>query len=190
MDIRIEHIFKSYGGLKVLKDLSMCFPEGKITCIMGESGLGKTTLLRILMGLENADSGLIEGMDGRKCSAVFQDDTLCMNLTAVRNILLVCDKGVTKEEIEQQLASVGLEGVSSKPVRDLSGGMRRRVAVVRALAAQSDIVILDEPFKGLDAETRDKVIRYVRNMLKGRTLIMVTHNETEAALIGGQVIRI
>jgi len=186
MDIRIEHIYKSYRGLKVLEDVSMRFPKGKITCIMGESGLGKTTLLRILMGLENADSGLIKGMDGKKCSAVFQDDTLCMSLTAVRNILLVCDNGVAKEEIEGQLASVGLEGVSYKPVRELSGGMRRRVAVVRALAARSDVVIMDEPFKGLDTETRTKVIRYVRKMLKGRTLIMVTHNEAEAALMAGQ----
>lgn len=190
MDIRIEHIFKAYGKLKVLEDVSIQFPEGQITCIMGESGQGKTTLLRILMGLENADSGLIEGMAGRKCSAVFQDDTLCMNLTAVRNILLVCDKGVTKEEIERQLASVGVEGVSSKPVREFSGGMRRRVAVVRALAARSDIVIMDEPFKGLDTETRDKTMRYVDKMLQGRTLIMVTHSQEEAALMTGQIIRI
>ena len=102
---------------------------------MGKSGLGKTTLLRILMGLEKYDAGSIEGMENKKISAVFQEDRLCENLSAVTNVAIVCEKNVTLQEIRKELENIGLSGSTEKPVKELSGGMKRRVAIIRSIMA-------------------------------------------------------
>ncbi len=189
MEITVENLSKQYHGVSVLSGFSAVFPGGKTTCIMGPSGCGKTTLLRILMGLESADGGNVIGMSGRKISAVFQEDRLCENLSAVSNIRIVCPKTVKRETIEAALRSVGLEETSLyQPAGELSGGMKRRVAIVRGVLAPSEAVLMDEPFRGLDESTRARTADFVKENLRGKTLILVTHAPEEPAMMGGGLI--
>ena len=176
MDIKVDHVSKAYGKQQVLRDLSCVLPEGKTTCIRGNSGCGKTTLIRLLLGLDIPDKGKIEGISDRKISAVFQEDRLCENLSAASNIRLVCTETISDRELEEAYKAVALQ----KPVRELSGGMRRRVSILRALLADSDCVIMDEPLRGLDEKTRTKTIDYILKKTEGKTLIFVTHEEQEA----------
>ena len=176
MDIKVDHVSKAYGEQQILRDLCCVFPEGKTTCIRGRSGCGKTTLIRLLLGLDIPDKGKIEGISDRKISAVFQEDRLCENLSAASNIRLVCAKTISDRELEEAYKAVALQ----KPVRELSGGMRRRVSILRALLADSDCVIMDEPLRGLDEKTRTKTIDYILKKTEGKTLIFVTHEEQEA----------
>lgn len=174
----------------VLDDISLTIPEGKTTCIMAPSGRGKTTLLRILMGLENADSGSIFGLENARKSAVFQEDRLCENLSPVSNIRLTNPRLQTAKVLEAMNA-VGLSGCENKPVSELSGGMCRRVAILRALLSEYDVLFLDEPFKGLDAKTKELVIHDTKMRCAGRTVLLVTHDETEALLLdAADVIRL
>lgn len=181
-------IRKSFGGSIVLDGFSHEFADGKVTAVLGKSGCGKSTLLNILMGLTSPDSGEVVRKDGIVISAVFQEDRLCENLTASANIRLVTGKRFSKEEIAAQLARVGLEGCESKPVRTLSGGMKRRTALLRALLAEYDALFLDEPFKGLDADTKRKVMEYCREKISGRTVILVTHDKDECEFLADETI--
>lgn len=187
-DIEIKSICKAYGENQVLKDLSLSFPKGKVTCIMGQSGCGKTTLLRILAGLEKPDSGTVEGIP-EKLSFVFQDDRLCEDFSAVSNLRFVTGRAKPKSETVRHLNELGLGDSLKKPVRELSGGMKRRVAIARAICYESELVILDEPFKGLDDELKKEVIDYVLKYTSEKTVIIVTHDESEAEYIGGRIIR-
>lgn len=187
MDIVVSGISKSFGTKIVLHKYNAVFPAHSTTCIMGPSGCGKTTLLRILMGLLPPDTGSVIGVPQLK-SAVFQEDRLCESFSAVANVRLVCDKSITDRQIVQQLDKFGLQGSLSQPVSELSGGMRRRVAIVRALLADSEVLFLDEPFKGLDAETRRVTMRHVQESVRGKTVIMVTHSREEAVAIADRVI--
>jgi NitT/TauT family transport system ATP-binding protein len=188
MDIAVSGLYKNFGSKPVLRDFSAVFPEGALTCIMGPSGCGKTTLLRILMGLERADGGSVTGVP-RRISAVFQEDRLCEGFTAVSNIRFVTGHGVSTEEIERHLRALGLEGSLYAPVRELSGGMRRRVALARAVLARREALFLDEAFKGLDEETRRTAVAYMREHTAGRTVVMVTHDPAELGLTGGGLLR-
>lgn len=188
MKIVIDKVTKKYGEKTVLDNFSAELPANKVTCVMGASGCGKTTLLRLLMGLEKYD-GKILGVPQEK-AAVFQEDRLCEDFSALSNVMLSADGKYSREDAEKQLARVGLANSTKQPVRDLSGGMRRRVAIVRAMMAKSDIVFLDEAFKGLDEELRLSVIAYVREMTAGKTVISVTHSTDEAELLGGKVLEL
>lgn len=168
----------------VFENLSLTAPEGRILCVTGESGCGKTTLLRMLMGLEQPDAGTITGLEGRRISAVFQEDRLCENLSAAANVRLVLS-GRRRADIEDIFSSLGLSGALDQPARTLSGGMRRRVALARALLAEYDLLLLDEPFNGLDVETRRRAIACLRARLLGRTAVIVTHDPDLADLLGG-----
>lgn len=181
----VEHVYKSYGQTPVLCDFSYCFKAGGITCIMGESGAGKTTLLRLLMGLEKADSGIITGLD--KISAVFQEDRLIEHLNAVENIALALRGENVKKYAREQLLQLLPDEVLLKPVREYSGGMKRRVALVRAMAADSEIVLLDEPFTGLDGDNRQKAADYILTEQRGRTVIAVTHDREMCKMLGAGI---
>jgi NitT/TauT family transport system ATP-binding protein len=183
--IIIENLNKSYNGRKILDNFSLEISRGETVCVMAPSGMGKTTLLRIMMGLEQADSGRIEGISGLRMSAVFQEDRLCENLDAVSNIRLVNGE-LSKERIMEVLASFGLSECCGQRVSELSGGMKRRVAIIRALLAEYDIMFMDEPFKGLDVETRAAVIGEVTKLSKGKTIIFVTHDQSEIELMHTQ----
>lgn len=184
MDIKIKHLDKAYGEQQILKDFSCLFPEGKTTCIRGKSGCGKTTLLRLLLGLESPDTGEIEGMEGKKIgSGISGKNRLCENLSAASNIRMVCREPITDQQLEEAYKAVALTHIWQKPVRELSGGMRRRVSVLRALLAESDCVVMDEPLKGLDEDTKERTIKYILEKTTGKTLIFVTHEEKEERLL-------
>ena len=182
-DIRIKGLCKSFDGKPVLRGFSAVLSEGRVTGLMAPSGAGKTTLLRILMGLETPDAGSVEGMDGLRISAVFQEDRLCDNLDAAANIRLVTP-GLPRAQALAALDSVGLSDCAGQPVRELSGGMRRRVALLRALLAEYDVLLLDEPFKGLDRGTRARVMADTRARCAGRTVLLVTHDPAELDAMG------
>ena len=190
MTIRIEHLSKSYDHIPIFQNVSLELEEGGVYCLMAPSGAGKTTLLRILMGLEAPDAGRVEGLDGRPISAVFQEDRLCENLSPLSNLRMVCRRRPARQQLIEQLEKVALAGCEEKPVRELSGGMKRRVSILRALLAEFDVLFLDEPFKGLDAETYGKVTDYVREQIKGRTAILVSHDPRDMERLGGVEFRL
>ena len=187
-DIIVTGLSKNFDDLVVLKDFNAVFKAGELSCIMGVSGGGKTTLLNILLGLLHQDSGEIHGLP-EKISCVFQEDRLCEDFSAVTNVRIACGMDIGKTEIEAQLKNVDLGDSIYRPVRELSGGMKRRVAIVRALMTPSDLIIMDEPFKGLDDSTKQNVVQFVKKQIAGRTAIMVTHDEEEVELMGGSLIK-
>lgn len=190
MTLTLENLQKSYGPLTVLKRCSFSFADGRIYCLMAPSGSGKTTLFRILMGLEQADGGAVRSdLPSPRFSAVFQEDRLCETFSPVENLRLVLGKSVSREDIRRELSLLLPEESLSRPVSTLSGGMKRRTAVCRAMIAPSDAVILDEPFTGLDDETRRQVIAYIKSRQRGRLLIVSTHQEEDVALLGGELVR-
>ncbi len=192
MNIEFRAVSKRFGDNKVLDHINISLPEGQPSCLMGPSGSGKTTIINILMGLLPIDSGEVIGLKNRRIAGVFQEDRLIEHWDAIKNISLVCDKSVTKEQIKGELQQVGLEEeldrYQDKPVSLFSGGMRRRVAIVRAVLAQSEFVILDEPFKGLDDALKQQVIDYVKQKTAGKTVLLVTHDKEEARQLGGKLI--
>ena len=180
MDILMEKINKSYGDKEVLRDFTTKFEEGTVTFITGESGIGKTSIIRILMGLEGYQSGSISGLEGKEISVVFQDDCLCDKLSLDKNLSMVIDGQQVKEQyLDRLLGIFGLEGYRHKRVAELSGGMKRRLAILRAILYPHNLMILDEPFKGLDEENKKLVMGQLAKGLVGKTAIIVTHDKTE-----------
>lgn len=181
-------ISKKFGENTVLENFTHEFKEGKVTAVLGRSGSGKSTLLNILMGLQLPDRGEIIRSDDQRIGAVFQENRLCENLTAAANIRLVTGKRLSKEQIVSELSAVGLSDCANKPVRTLSGGMKRRTALLRALLADCGVLFLDEPFKGLDADTKAFVLDYCQKKFSGKTVILVTHDERESKLLSDDII--
>lgn len=188
MAIRLDKISKSYNDSYVLKDVDITIPDGAITCIMGPSGAGKTTLVNIIMGLVSPDSGTVTGTEGLSFAAVFQEDRLIEHYDAIKNVQLACHKKLSGETVREHFNRVGLTDYDNKPAKALSGGMRRRVELVRAILAERDIIILDEPFKGLDEDMKQKAICYLKEFTAGRTVIVITHNKEEAEALGGFIV--
>lgn len=195
MSIVISNVTKTYGDKTVLKDFSMEVHGGERVVLMGTSGSGKTTLLRILMGLEPVDSGTVD-MEGGKIGAVFQENRLCESFTVRENMEMVLsgkyDRKLAEKTMRTCLEKVGLEDWENEPVSKLSGGMKRRVAIVRAIMyAQmmgADTILMDEPFKGLDEETKLQVMEFVRGSTGNRTFLLVTHDASEADFFSGRVV--
>lgn len=188
MSIVLENICFSYENKLILQDFSLTIEEGEITIVMSASGAGKTTFLRILAGLETAKSGMITGLKGNRISMVFQEDRLLEQLTVLENLRFVCGLSMCPADMEKELSQVGLQNILSTPVRELSGGMKRRVALVRALIVPFDLLILDEPFQGLDDDNKKGCISYLLSKGKGKTIVLVTHEKEEAAALKGRVI--
>lgn len=184
-ELKIRGISKSFDGKKVLRNVNASFPAGSVTCLLGPSGYGKTTLLRIIAGLEKPDAGSVGGVP-EQIGFVFQEDRLCEDFSAVSNVRLVTGKSMPKEEIVRHLTEIGLGDSLDKPVREYSGGMKRRVAIVRAVCYPAELLILDEPFKGLDEKLRLEVIGYIRKYSKGKTVLCVTHEPEDAERLGGK----
>lgn len=170
--IVFHEVCKSYGGKPVLQGINWRIKAGERWQISGISGIGKTTLLRLLMGLETPDSGRITGISGLRIAPVFQEDRLVEHWSAMENVGLVCPDAVRFREI---LTGLLPEAALAQPVRTLSGGMRRRVALARALAAQSDLLVLDEPFTGLDTAAAERAAQIIATYREGRTVIAVSH---------------
>jgi len=186
-DIEIRHLFKSFGEKHILQDISATFEAGKTTCIMGPSGCGKTTLARILAGLETFDTGSISNVP-KKVSFIFQEDRLSENYSALSNLRFVAGRSVSREQLLDLLAAFELEDFSDQPVSTLSGGMKRRVAIARALCAPYDLLIMDEPLKGLDEQLKEHVMQLLKERTEGKTVICVTHDPAEADFLGGNIL--
>ena len=183
MDLTIQNLRKAYGGHVVLDGFSHVFPDGRVTAVEGRSGCGKTTLLRLIAGLEKPDGGTISGVPAGGLSMMFQEDRLPPQLTAAGCLRAVLKRTPDRDaRIDAALSDLGLSGDALiQPVSAFSGGMRRRVALARALLYPSPLVLLDEPFKGLDAATRQSAVAFARPLLAGRTALLVTHDPEDAA---------
>lgn len=186
MLIQFKDITKIYDGKKVLDRINLSIDtesDSRDVLLKGPSGIGKTTLLRIMAGIENSDSGSIEITMGEaagggkklRIGMVFQENRLLEQFSAVENVTCV-DSMISRTRAVEELKKVLEEEALDKPVRELSGGMQRRVAIVRAMLPASDLLIMDEPLTGLDPETRDRVIRYIMENKGRRPLIMASHD--------------
>ena len=189
--VRLRGVTRRFGDHVVLDGLDLELPAGRVTALMGPNGSGKTTVGRLLLGLDEPDAGGVEGLDGRPRSAVFQEDRLCPQLSAVENVRLVLARGADRTAVVDALAAVGLDDAAvHAPVRELSGGQRRRVAIVRAVLADADLVVLDEPFTGLDQAVKPVTMAWVRDRCAGRTVLLVTHDEREATWFDARVVHL
>lgn len=186
--IEVIGISKSYAGKKILDDINMRFEDGMIYCLMGESGIGKTTLLRLIMKLEKPDSGSIKG--NSDIAAMFQEDRLIMDRTPVDNVLFVTKghgKYSDREHIVKAMSEILPKECLDKPVSQLSGGMKRRAALARAMLSDRGTVILDEPFTGLDNMARRDAIQFILEYQNGRTIILVTHDKNDADMLNAGI---
>lgn len=220
MPIEMKHIKKSYGEQTVLADFSLSIPKGGMLCLMGASGSGKTTVLRILAGLTKPDAGEVAGVQGKKIAMVFQENRLLEWADAFANVELVlgraevekCIAGETlrqkgkhtagassrknfnaqgrkaalRDFLREEFNAVGLRDYEGKPVSQLSGGMKRRIAIVRAVCAGGELLLLDEPFTGLDEKTKEQTIHYIKTRAAGRTVVMVTHDAQDVQCMGAE----
>ncbi|MCL2841268.1 MAG: ATP-binding cassette domain-containing protein [Defluviitaleaceae bacterium] len=192
--VKLIDISKTYGDNQVLKNISMTMKQG-ITCIMGASGRGKTTLAYIIAGLVRPDSGEVHLTKGqKKISLMFQEDRLLEWENAIQNVLFVTKTPILgasykkHENFEQAtalLTQAGLADSMYKKTSELSGGMKRRVCLCRALIADYDLLILDEPFKGLDSGIKPSIMEMVKVHTKNKTVICITHDPLEAEFLGG-----
>lgn len=180
MEIVVRNLCKSFGGQAVLRDLSFTAGPG-ITCVMAPSGSGKTTLLRGLLGLERPDSGTVEGLAGKRISAVFQEDRLLEHLSAGGNLRFVLGREYDPKAARALLDRLALPDTGTQPVREFSGGMKRRLALARALLVPFDALLLDEPFTGLDQANRDRAQAAIRETAGDRPVLLVTHDPADAA---------
>ena len=187
--LEVKNITKSFGNTVVLNDFSYKFDRG-VYVLSEPSGAGKTTLLRILCGLVVADSGTVSKSPQAKTVMMFQEDRLLENLSVRANIMLAIQahsqkqKQNARERITEALCAVGLEGTENKPVSELSGGQKRRVALLRTLFADADILLFDEPLKGLDEALKQQVIGFVKPFVESKIVIWVTHTPEEVKLLG------
>lgn len=182
--MELKHVFKSFDGKEVLSDVSLIFPEGKISCLFGPSGRGKTTVLRLLAGMEQPDSGTVDGAGDRRVSVIFQEDRLLPFCTAEMNLSIAAPDADARLWLDR----VGLADDAGKYPAQLSGGMCRRVALARALAYDGSVFLMDEPFKGLDRETKLRMVGLVRLALRGKTALFITHDVEERELLSDLVI--
>ncbi len=180
MTIEVKDVCKSFDGKEILKDFNLNIESEHSYIITGPSGCGKTTLLRLVLGLDKPDSGSVKLLGDYKypfinSGTVFQEDRLCEDFDAVTNVTMVSRK-VYKETVTQDLLRLLPSEAIHKPVKELSGGQRRRVAIVRACAIPSDVLIMDEPFTGLDDEARRVAIDYIREKQGSGPLVLTTHD--------------
>lgn len=185
--IKVKEISKSFGAKKVLENISLDIEKGKPLFIAGKSGIGKTTFINIILGFEKADSGVIEGMENLKKAVMFQEDRLCENISAVKNIKITCKK--EENEIISTFEKVGfLKEDMFNPVKNLSGGMKRRVSFVRCMLFDGDFIIMDEPFKGLDTETKKLCQSFLTENIWDKYCLIITHDLNLPEEIGGNII--
>ena len=198
--VTVKNVFKNYGETEALRDLSLDFPRGELTSLLGPSGCGKTTLLKIIAGLLPATSGevIVNGQivkePGPDRAFVFQDFALLPWASVIRNVGFGLElRGVAKSEREsiaaKYIGDVGLQGFENSFPHELSGGMRQRVGLARALSVDSKVLLMDEPFSAVDEQTRRKFQEDLLNLVKdeNKTFIFVTHSIEEAVYVSDQI---
>lgn len=184
----MEKIEKAFGQDRLYDSFSLSLPKGAVIAVTGPSGCGKTTFLRMLAGLEPTDGGRVFGLAGHRITFLFQEDRLFPWLTVEKNIQLVlrsfCRRKDIPRRVEEALTMAELSGFRKAYPRELSGGMRRRAALARALAYDGDVILMDEPFTALDKALRDRLFGRILEdfQKKKKTVLLVTHDEKEASL--------
>lgn len=190
--LQAENISKKYGTKQALSQTSLAFSEHSFTCIVGRSGCGKTTLLRLLGALEKTDSGSVHLAQGRRLAPVFQEARLMPWLTVAENITLAAkaDKKLAQERLPEILQILGLTGCEKLYPHELSGGMAQRVALGRTLFYNPDIILMDEPFSALDYFTRQGLQQTLLKLFaqERKTIIFVTHDVEEALLLADRIL--
>ncbi|MDQ2085233.1 ABC transporter ATP-binding protein [Herbivorax sp. ANBcel31] len=193
MEVIINELKKSFGNLKVIDNLSLKFNSNKIHCIFGPSGCGKSTLINVMTGIISADYGTIEGLEQKKFSYVFQEERLLPWATVEENILFVLESYYKKERAkklsDKYISLVDLSEFKTHYPDQLSGGMKQRVCIARAFAFDGDILVMDEPFKGLHLDLKKKLMNYIINYLKenNKTVFFITHDIDEALYLADSI---
>lgn len=185
MKIQLNNLCKYYGDKVIFENYTRTLDFDGILLIQGKSGLGKTTLMRIIAGLEKADKGGIV-KSAEKISFMFQEDRLIPFVTVLKNLTTVC----SEEKALKYLRLMGLENEKDNSPLSLSGGMRRRVALARALCFDSELVILDEPFKGLDEALKTEICEIIKEESKNRAFIIVSHDSEDAKALDAKIIEL
>ena len=189
--IIVSGVSKSYGEKKVLEKFSVTLSPEYPVALMGSSGIGKTTLLRLVLGLEKADEGIVmREKNAEEFAVVFQENRLFENVSVEQNLQMICKDRSQKEEISKLLGRLGLYDCRKQRVSCLSGGMKRRVAIGRALLADAPVLLLDEPFQGLDTVTRQAVMQLVKGKMQGKSVLFITHDEKESEFLDCEILRI
>lgn len=187
--LTIEHLTKQFGKKTLFRDL--CLTVDGPAVLWAPSGWGKTTLLRILMGLDTPTAGRVRGVG--RAAAVFQEDRLCPQLTALQNVTLVLpgSEKQYKEQIEVDFQQLGMDAAAlALPAARLSGGQKRRTALLRALWAPSDTLLLDEPFTGMDPDTLAAAAALLRTRCGTEPVLLATHDREAIRLLGWPVIEL
>ena len=203
--LTVEGVWKSFGSVPVLEDISFFVPKASTLVLLGPSGCGKTTLLRVIAGLERPDKGQVwrgeELLTGestyvdvrhRRIGMVFQDLALFPHMSVFKNVAygLPHGKRRNREIVEEAIELVNLEGLEHRRPHQLSGGQQQRVALARALVPRPEVILFDEPFASLDTSLRIEVRSEVHELLHalGTTAVFVTHDQEEAFVIGEEVV--
>lgn len=186
--MKLENLYKRFGSKVVFEDFSADVPEKQITCILGSSGKGKSTLMNMILGIEKQDSGKITFDGTPSFSAVFQDNRLLPFCSAAENIKFI---GASEESAKAMLSKVGLDGENDTLPDKLSGGMQRRLALARALCKPNYThLLLDEPFTGQDEQMKEQLVQLIKKETHGKTVVIITHDELLAERIADNIIRI
>lgn len=186
--LELKNVCFSYGDNRVLQNFNLSVLDGQCVCLSGASGCGKTTVLRLIAGLEQASSGTVT-VQG-KVSVVFQEDRLLWWYSLFENLKKAVDE-FDEDKAMKLLDEVGLAEVKRKKISSLSGGMKRRAAIVRAILFGGDVLLLDEPFNGIDSDNKKKIADIIKReyLQKGKIVLMVSHIIEDAELLGAEIIK-
>lgn len=178
--VEFKNVNFFYGNLKVLNNFNFSVKNGEKVCLFGKSGIGKTTVLRLISGLEKTEGVFVNGT----VSYVFQEDRL-LPTTVLKNVSLPCNN---EQKAISVLTEFGLKDFLNKNINTLSGGMKRRVAIARSLCYNADIYLLDEAFSGIDKQNIKIITNYINKNLYNKTIILVSHNIEDAKSLGAKII--
>ena len=184
--IKFSNVDFSYGKKQILSNFNLQINSGERICLFAPSGYGKTTILRLIMGIIKPQNGIIEGVENKSFSVVFQEDRLLPQKTVFDNIALFGGE----ENVSSLLEKLGLSDAANLYPAQLSGGMARRVAIARALNRKGDIYIFDEPFNGIDKENLENTAQFINEKTKDKIFIAVSHSPEEAKLMNTKIISI
>lgn len=187
MNIELKNVNFSYNENKILDNFNLTVNEGECVCLVGRSGCGKTTVARLVLGLESAQEGDVSAPE--KISCVFQEDRLLPHLNLYKNVILaLSDTQIPTADL--LLQRFGLADYKKSKISELSGGMKRRVAIIRAIAFDSDALVLDEPFNGLDQKNKELAAEIIKREFsdKGKPILLISHIEEDAQLLNAKTI--